>query len=782
MGLAVENWSTQQLAEFLAVVTSYPDEGSATLGAVERAAEALEAEVAAIVKDGVVLASIGFAGTQPAPEELEAVGTGASDRLDVPGVGPCATVSVPLEAASSGWLILARAGDAGFGSEERHLLRGMGRVLSLTTRLLQTLGEERSLRKRSDAQAAENAGLLSELRERQALLERLASIQRSIVHRADLDELLRAVVQGARELLGDEVVSLRLLEASDPARVEMVAQVGLTPEVEERLRHGSVNDGASGRAILEERLVAIEDYGRSPAALAPLVGDGLQAVMAAPVHQNGAVCGSLAVGTHTPGRRYSSSEREVLLAFAEHASLALTDARNFTQALHQAFHDSLTDLPNRELFATKLDSALMVAAHADTRVAVLFLDIDGFKTVNDSLGHNAGDELLRAVASRLRAAIKDGDTAARFGGDEFAILLEFPAHRSSTPIEVADRLLKTLSAPFEVAGQEVSLTVTIGVASASGPVEDLLRNADLAMYHAKASGKNRYEVFEQGMHTALVRRLALEEELQRAMERDQLLLHYQPIVGLRTGRLVGVEALLRWEHPEHGLLPPGEFIPVAEDSRLIVPIGRWVLSAACRQAAAWQAHHPALAMSVNLSSVQVGQATLPEEVAEALDETGLDPRSLILEITETVLMQDTASTVDRLRQLKELGLQLAVDDFGTGYSSLQYLRGFPIDILKIAKSFIDGVAGASDESALARAIIDLGESFQLRVVAEGIENADQLERLLCLGCELGQGYYFAKPMEAAALERVLATPGPLPHAALAAGARVLPAQPAATRG
>jgi diguanylate cyclase (GGDEF)-like protein len=471
----------------------------------------------------------------------------------------------------------------------------------------------------------------------------------------------------------------------------------------------------------------------------------------------------------------------VLLAFAEHASLALTDARNFSQAIHQAFHDSLTDLPNRELFAAKLDAALMLAEQTGMRVAVLFLDLDGFKTVNDSLGHNAGDDVLRAVGSRLRGSIKEGDVAARFGGDEFAVLLEFRPNRAATPTEVAARILTALSAPFRVAGQEVSLTASIGVASACEPGEDLLRNADLAMYHAKGSGKNRHEVFEQSMHTALVRRLELEDELQRAVERDELVLHYQPIVGLRTGKLVGVEALLRWRHPERGLLPPGEFIPLAEESRLIVPIGRWVLAAACRQAAAWQALHPALAMGVNLSSVQISQTALPTEVAALLDQTGLDPRSLILEITETVLMQEVDSTVGRLRELKEIGVQLAVDDFGTGYSSLQYLRGFPIDILKIAKSFIDGVAGASDESALARAIIELGDSFQLRVVAEGIERAEQLDRLLGLGCELGQGYYFARPMEAAAIERLLAARSPLPHGA-GSGASGVVAQDSAKRG
>ena len=762
MAPSVENWSTQQLAEFLAVVTSYADEKSATLGAVERAAEALEAEVAAVVKGEEVTASIGFPGGRPPVADLVAVARGKLEALVVPGVGPCAAVAVPLEADPDAWLVLARAGEGRFAPEERHLLRGMGRVLSLTTRLLSTLGEERALRRRSDAQAAENAALLAELRERQALLERLASIQRSIVHRADLDELLQSVVDGARELIGDEVVTLRLMDPADPTRTEMVAEVGLRPDLREQLRHGPTSQGASGRAIEEERLVVIEDYPTSPAALPSLAADDLQAVMAAPVRENAAVCGSLVVGTHRPGRTYSASEREALMAFAEHASIALTDARNFGQTIHQAFHDSLTGLPNRELFATKLETALAIADQAGTRVAVLFLDLDGFKTVNDSLGHEAGDQLLQAVAGRIDASIKEGDLAARFGGDEFAILLQFRRYRGSIPMEVAERILRALSEPFNLAGQRISLTASIGVAVSQDREDDLLRNADLAMYHAKACGRNRVELFEQSMHTALVHRLAMEEDLQRAVEHELLALDYQPIVSLRTGKLIGVEALLRWQHPTRGLLSPAEFIPVAEDTRLIVPIGRWTLGAAVRQAAEWASLHPALAIGVNLSSIQLGQAALAGEVAKVLDQTGLDPRSLILEITETVLMQDVASTTDRLHELKELGVQLAVDDFGTGYSSLQYLRGFPIDILKIAKSFVDGVAGASDESALARAIIDLGESFQLRVVAEGIEREEQLARLLRLGCELGQGFYFARPMGAERLGRLLASPDPLP--------------------
>jgi EAL domain-containing protein (putative c-di-GMP-specific phosphodiesterase class I) len=315
-----------------------------------------------------------------------------------------------------------------------------------------------------------------------------------------------------------------------------------------------------------------------------------------------------------------------------------------------------------------------------------------------------------------------------------------------------------LRTPIEVTGQEVYLSASVGIATARRSGPDLLRNADLAMYQAKSRGKDRYELFEPSMHAAIVRRLELEGDLQRAVDRGEFCLCYQPIVRLRTGRIVGVEALLRWRHPERGLVPPAAFIPLAEETRLIVPIGRWVLREACRQAALWRESRPALAIAVNLSSMQLQQPELAAEVAGALGETSFDARSLILEITETMLMQDVESTKARLRELKELGVQLAVDDFGTGYSSLQYLRRFPIDILKIAKSFVDGVAGASDESALARAIIDLGESFQLRVVAEGIEQEEQLAKLVALGCQLGQGYLFARPMPARDIEPLLESP------------------------
>jgi diguanylate cyclase (GGDEF)-like protein len=747
------SWAAQQLAELLATVSSYEDEESAERGAVERAAEALEAEAGALVEDGVVVHSVGFpSGAVPDAELLRAAGERSSE-LDVPGVGRCATLSAPLEGSPDRRLILVRAGDDGFSREEEHLVRGMGRVLSLVTGMLRLLENERTLRGHSQRQAEENAYLLASLSERQALLERLSSIQRSIVQRADLQELLDSVVEGARELIGDEVVGLRLVDPEDPTQMVLVAHVGLG-ELAPELKRSPIGEGAGGRAIAERQLVTIHDYSNDPNALKAMAEQGLESAMAAPVLENGEQRGSLVVASRRPGRVYSDSEQEVLKAFAEHASIALTDSRNFAKTMYQATHDSLTDLPNRELFLDRLNLTLRRTERRSETAAVLFVDLDGFKSVNDSLGHDVGDQLLVTVARRLESALHAEDTAARLGGDEFSVLLE-GVPDAAAAAGVAERLREVIAAPVEIRGHELAVTASIGIATAHGPGRDLLRDADLAMYQAKSAGKDRSETFRSSMHTAVVERLAMEADLGRAVERDELKLDFQPIVSLGTGKIAGVEALVRWHHPERGLVSPADFIPLAEETRAIASIGQWVLREACRQALAWQHLHPSLAMSVNLSSVQLDDPRFNAQLAATLTETGLEPRSLILEITENVLMRDVEATRTALDEIKKLGVQLAVDDFGTGYSSLQYLRGFPIDILKIDKSFIEGVSGASDESALARAIIDLGDSFQLRVVAEGIERREQLDKLRKLGCDLGQGFYFARPMDAQAFETML---------------------------
>jgi diguanylate cyclase (GGDEF)-like protein len=736
------SWSTQQLVEFLALVSSFKDSDAAVKGAVERAAEAFDAEVGAIVRDDRVTASIGFpAGNAPGDRVL-AVAQGRTDEIDVPNLGPCPAIAVRFEDHPAGWLVLARARE-GFARAEDHLLRGMARVLALALSQLRGLEQERALG--------------ASLRERQTLLERLARVQRLIVDRAVLQNVLDEIVTGARDLLGDEVVGLRLVDREDPTVMDMVASVGVSRTLMAAIREGSVGEGAGGRAIAEGRVVVIEDYAQANEGLPPFQAEHLQAAMAAPVHENGQVVGSLTVGSRSAGRTYDPGEQEVLLAFAELASLALTDAHNFEDALHRAFHDALTGLPNRALFRDRLEHALARSKRRDDPVAVLFLDLDSFKRVNDSFGHAAGDQLLVAVARRLRECLRPGDTAARFGGDEFAILIE-GARDSISAIGVAGRILLALQVPFMVHDKEVHVSASIGIATGGKGPDDLMRNADLAMYRAKAHGKGRYELFEPEMHVAVLERLELEVDLRRATELGEFVLHYQPVVELQSGRIVGVEALVRWRHPERGLVPPIEFIPLAEETRLILPIGRWVMREACHRAAGWQDELGADAPSVcvNLSAEQLAEPSIVDEITEALQTTRVDPRSLILEITETVLMQDTEPTIAKLRALKALGVRLAVDDFGTGYSSLQYLKRFPIDILKIAKSFVDGLGPAGGDVALARAIIDLADSFALQVVAEGIEHASQGPRLLELGCRLGQGFHYFRPMELEAIGTLLA--------------------------
>jgi diguanylate cyclase (GGDEF)-like protein/PAS domain S-box-containing protein len=430
---------------------------------------------------------------------------------------------------------------------------------------------------------------------------------------------------------------------------------------------------------------------------------------------------------------------------------------------HQAFHDSLTGLANRALFTDRLSHAMSRTRHDRQALAVLFVDLDDFKNVNDSLGHGEGDHLLVAVAERFRGALRAGDTIARMGGDEFAILLEDPPD-SAVPVQVAERLLSTLQAPFERHGKELSVHASIGVAawtSVRQSADELLRNADVSMYTAKSKGKNRIEVFEASMHAAAVVRLALRGDLELALKRGEFSLLYQPVMQLDSQDIVGVEALLRWNHPERGLIGPDDFIPIAEDSGVIVPIGLWVLEQACRQAIAWDAIWPGrpLTMNVNVSARQITEHGFVEDVGRILEATGLDPARLVLELTEGVLMRDTEATLATFVELKGLGLRLAIDDFGTGYSSLSYLHRFPIDVLKIDRSFVASMLDGPDEAALLKSILALSETLHLETVAEGIEDAGQLRELRSCGATMGQGFYFARPLTADAIAILLRTGG-----------------------
>jgi diguanylate cyclase (GGDEF)-like protein len=722
---AGESWTTQQLAEFLSAVSSYTEERDALQGGVEHAAEAIDTELAALVRDGRVDASIGFpAGLVPV-DELVAVAAELRFERELPGLGICTGMCCPVGDDET-TLVAARVGRVGFTYEEAVLLRGMGTVLGLSLRSIQLIGE---------------------LRERQTLLERLTTLQRSIASRADLEDVFNAIVDGASELLGDEVVDLSLIDPEDSSMLEIVASVGLSDDLLDQIRRTPLNQGTAGYAITQRSPVVVEDYGADPRHMPDLAIDGLRSVISAPVYQRGELVGALSLGTREPGRRYRDMERDAVLAFAEHAGLALNDAKAAEETAHQAFHDPLTGLANRALFLDRLSHARTRAIRSGGSVGVLFADLDGFKTVNDSLGHAAGDQLLIIAAQRLATVVGPTDTVARFGGDEFAILIE-DAGEPIAAARLARQALEVLERVIEIHGREVFVTASIGVAAGTEEPEELLRNADLAMYEAKGQGKGRYELFQSHMHEAMAQRLELELDMRGAAERDEFLLHYQPIVELESGAVVGVEALLRWMHPSRGLIRPDEFIPIAEESGQIHALGRWVLREACQQVVDWEGERGKLQLTVNLSSAQLRQASIVREVSEVLESTGLEPERLTLEITETVLMDVSTSNLERLAALKRAGVGLAVDDFGTGYSSLQYLRRFPIDWLKMAKFFVDGVERSGSQARLARAIVNLAHSLEIEVIAEGIEGAQQSDVLNDLGCLWGQGFYYSPPLPA----------------------------------
>jgi diguanylate cyclase (GGDEF)-like protein/PAS domain S-box-containing protein len=425
----------------------------------------------------------------------------------------------------------------------------------------------------------------------------------------------------------------------------------------------------------------------------------------------------------------------------------------------QALHDTLTGLANRVLFVDRLRHALVRRRAGGPELAVLFIDLDDFKTVNDSLGHQIGDDLLVAVARRLGSAVRSADTAARFGGDEFAILLEDAGETQATG--AAQCILETFEAPFTVGGREVFVRASIGMATADWHVtapETLLRNADVAMYRAKSAGGNGFEVFRPSMHAEAMHRLELRADLERALERDELVLYYQPVMDLATGYPASFEALIRWQHPGRGLLEPGHFVPIAEETGLIVPIGRWVLRTACVQARAWQRLFGLpLAMAVNVSIRQLADDGLVDDVAQALRDSGLDAASLTLELTESAFMSDVDAAVARVKEIKSLGVRIAIDDFGTGYSSLSYLDRIPADIIKIDRSFVSLLMESGERPPLVQMILDLARNLNVQTVAEGVEHQSQFQRLRELGCFLGQGFLFSRPLDPRSMEALLAS-------------------------
>jgi len=523
------------------------------------------------------------------------------------------------------------------------------------------------------------------------------------------------------------------------------------------------------RSVLERRqpiAMHVDDPDADPHEAALMRPEGQTALVLLPLVAKGETVGLIELTRAGP----SFSEREMMLAFtfASEAAMALENARLYQQLHHQAFHDPLTRLPNRALFTDRLEHALARGQRLRAQLGVLFIDVDDLKTVNDRLGHAKGDAVLIAFAERLRMSLRDGDTAARIGGDEFAVLLEDLVDALEIE-DAARRILDVMSQPIPINGSLITTGVSIGICTTGSGVDTadtVMRNADYAMYQAKMLGKGRAEVFRPSMREDASERQTIETLLQGAVEGNELRLQYEPLVAMRTGRIAGMEALVRWDSPERGTLMPGDFIALAEETGLIVPIGRWVLHEACRQTRAWQdlLGRSDLSVSVNLSARQFQHPALLSDILVALASTGLDAASLVIEITESILMLHTPSTMATLEALRRAGVRVAVDDFGTGYSSLAYLQRFPIDILKVDRMFVEHAADGGDGAVLARAIIELARALRLRVVAEGIEEFEQLEALLSFGCGHGQGYLFSRPLNAADIETMLTVrPRPWDH-------------------
>jgi diguanylate cyclase (GGDEF)-like protein len=716
------NWSTHLLTEYFTAVNAAADEDSAIANAVERAAEMVEAEVGAVVREGGVHGGYGF-GADPPAGELFRVAAG-QHLLTMPGLGELHASASPLGAENGDSLIVARL-DHPFGTEERQILRGMAQVLGLALRSIRVLAAERHLRAEKERQA-------TSAQTRQRLVETLLTIQRAISARRPLPEILDSVTSGAADLLGGATVALMLAEGGPDRRLSVASTCG---------------DGKLPADTLAREAMASGQVRIRP--------DETGTTIAAPVRVTGEMAGSLLA--HLPGAVDThEEERDQLAAFAQQVSLALTDART-VEAVREAHHDPVTGLPNRALFLKILNRVLASRATETDPTSVLFIDLDRFKAVNDSLGHEAGDQLLALVAHRLRGCVRASDTIARLGGDEFAALLH------DSPIETAtavgERIVASVKEPFRVAGREIFIGASVGVATSREIVtrsEALLHNADLAMYRAKKDGNSRVLVYQPYMHTEALDHLSLRGDLQRALREGEFRLQYQPLVRLADGEPAGVEALIRWHSPTRGFVSPVDFIPIAEEFGLIVEIGQWVLETSAAQVAQWRRNFPDLGLNVNVSGHQLVHPRFADTVLRALAMAGLPSSAVTLELTESVLMSEPDLGKAALHMLRGLGVQLSIDDFGTGYSSLAYLRELPVDELKIDRAFIARAELTGEDLALVRTIVELAQILGLRVVAEGIENAAQLAALRRLGCGYGQGYHLCRPADPAELPARLA--------------------------
>lgn len=614
-------------------------------------------------------------------------------------------------------------------------------------------------------------------RQRREKLQFLYETNRTFLSAPEVAQAIHGLLARAVEAFRAEQAEIVLFGADEPEAV----RVGISP-----MGPGAVLEPVTDAGVIALRDMA-DDAGRPVALRAPfppeveeyLTARGVQAGIVAALRGEERIVGFLMLANRFGlDRGFSDDDVQLIETLAANASAALqydrleqavSELRTLQERLHhQAFHDGLTDLANRALFHQEVRAAL----HTDggQEVAVLFLDLDDFKAVNDAFGHALGDELLAVSAERLRTCFepRPGELVARLGGDEFAVLLHAPTAVDVRAGEVASAILESFREPVRASGRPFSVSVSVGIATSehSGArAQDLLRDADVAMYEAKSSGKRRWSLFDPAMREAILRRHGLKNELEAAIDEGQLVVQFQPIVDLRTGQTAAVEALVRWQHPVHGLVPPDHFIPLAEETGLVVAVGRFVLREACRQAAEWQtagAGGAPLAVHVNLSARELEDPAIIDSVAAALEESGIPPRQLVLELTETLLVQDAERGATTLGGLRALGVRLALDDFGTGFSSLSYLRTLPLDQLKIAREFIDGLGRDQDNHGFVRLIVELANTIGLEVVAEGVESAEQLAALRHLGCDFAQGFWFAPALDPASATK------PLPRAVVTA--------------
>jgi diguanylate cyclase (GGDEF)-like protein len=605
------------------------------------------------------------------------------------------------------------------------------------------------------AAALDAVDALEDARHQARTAQVLLELSTSLADIISTEEMASRVVRAVPDVIDCDRVALILDDGSSPGngddKFRFVASLGYPEEIMTAL---------SSRFFNEEALGATSGYGLVERTSTT---SGTVATVSAPISVAGETIGFIVASVTSDPERLAVTPRlaDRLKGLAAQASIAIRNSQLVDEILYQAVHDALTGLPNRALILDRTEQMLSRARRSYVPVAALFIDLDGFKDVNDSLGHSVGDELLQAVAARLSATMRESDSIGRLGGDEFVVLVDGTT-MDAGPELIAERLLGVLHEQFELeTGGPLNLTASIGIAAGTRPsASELLRDADIALYQAKAAGKDCFVVFQPEMHTAVQDRHLLEMDLRVSLACQQYFLNYQPIFNLRSGEMIGVEALLRWRHPARGVVQPDSFIPILEDSGMIIDVGRWVLEEACRQGARWYERGYQLDISVNVSARQLQTDQLIEDIRNALEVSRFDPHSLIIEITETAIMRNVGAVVTRLTALKATGVRIAIDDFGTGYSSLAYLQQFPVDTLKIDRSFISTMADSPESGALVRTLVQLGKSLGLETLAEGIEESEQRTQLEHEQCDSGQGYLFARPLEPAAVESYLADRNP----------------------